>query len=205
MISKIFRRYFAVFLVMAAKSIKVTFVLAFFSFLYACSEDKESAVIEGGEKTTQHVLVTKGPVDQINEGEKLHFAVQESKIYNEFYRQGAVAAHMLLTSGLKPRLIVAFPAGNSGVSLWFKQTDEWVKWQAVENMRGVRQYNLAGEPLYGIEAEITVTASQLVIEKAVLGSVPVLEKGAFRDRRAGKLLQTCHRTRTNQRRHSMQP
>ena len=179
MISKTFRRHFAVFLVMAAKSIKVTFVLAFFSFLYACSEDKESDVIEGGEKTTQHALVTKGPVDQINEGEKLHFAVQQSNIYNEFYRQGAVAAHMLLTSGLKPRLIVAFPAGNSGVSLWFKQTDEWVKWQAVENMRGVRQYNLAGEPLYGIEAEITVTASQLVIEKAVLGSVRIIRDFMF--------------------------
>lgn len=61
------------------------------------------------------------------EGEKLHFVVQEGKIYNEFYRQGSVAAHMLLTSGLKPRLIVAFPAGNSGVSLWFKQQDELVE------------------------------------------------------------------------------
>ena len=38
---------------------------------------------------------------------------------NSFVRQGPVAAHIVLRSGTTPRLIVAFPAGNSGVGLWF--------------------------------------------------------------------------------------
>ncbi|MCH7893375.1 MAG: hypothetical protein IH907_02555 [Proteobacteria bacterium] len=159
------------FFTLATKSMKIVAVFVVYSFLCACTEDRVSAVFQSGQGIDQYALSTKGPVEQIKEGEKLHFVVQEGKIYNEFYRQGSVAAHMLLTSGLKPRLIVAFPAGNSGVSLWFKQQDELVEWQSVENMTGVRQYNANGEPLFGIQVEITVTASQLVLEKAVLGSI----------------------------------
>ena len=106
------------FFALATKNMKIVAVFVVYSFLCACTEDRESAVLDAGQGIDRHDLSTKGPVEQINEGEKLHFVVQEGKIYNEFYGQGRVAAHMLLTSGLRPRLIVAFPAGNSGVSLW---------------------------------------------------------------------------------------
>jgi len=151
MISHKLRRYLIVFSEIAIQNIKTAFTAGFFIFLSACSQNKESLAI--------------------NEGEKLHFTVQDGKVYNEFYRQGAVAAHTVLTSGVKPRLIVAFPAGNSGVSLWFKQAIDPVQWQNVENMTGVRHYNADGYPLYGIEAFLTASARQLTLEKAVLGSI----------------------------------
>jgi len=133
------------------RSIKSVFVILFIIILSACAKEQESGMIV--------------------EGAKLHFVVQEGQIYNEFYRQGPVAAHTVLTSGPKPRLIVAFPAGNSGVSLWFKEMADSVKWQTVENMTGVLQYNEGGDPLYGIEAVLTVSAAQLILDKAVLGNI----------------------------------
>ena len=49
----------------------------------------------------------------------LRFSAPEGRVLNEFYRQGPVAAHLVLTSGATPRLVVAFPAGNSGAAVWF--------------------------------------------------------------------------------------
>ena len=47
------------------------------------------------------------------------FVQKEGLNLNSFVRKGPVAAHIVLRSGSDPRLIVAFPAGNSGVGLWF--------------------------------------------------------------------------------------
>ena len=52
----------------------------------------------------------------------LQFRITEGRILNAFYQQGPVAAHVLLSDGTQPRLLVAFPAGNSGVGLWFENT-----------------------------------------------------------------------------------
>ena len=103
--------------------------------------------------------------------EILNFALSRGKIHNAFYRQGPVAAHTVLTSGLKPRLIVAFPAGNSGVSLWFKKQATPTVWHTVDHMTAVTETTASGELLHGITAEITVDTAQLTLEKAVLGSV----------------------------------
>src|SRR6266404_1511580 len=50
---------------------------------------------------------------------RLDFEVQEGLNINRFVREGNVAAHLLLRSGTDPRVLIAFPAGNSGVGLWF--------------------------------------------------------------------------------------
>src|SRR5258708_31585113 len=50
---------------------------------------------------------------------RLAFDVEEGLNLNSFLREGPVAAHLLLRSGLDPRILIAFPAGNSGVGLWF--------------------------------------------------------------------------------------
>src|SRR5215472_1296201 len=58
-----------------------------------------------------------------------HFEVKEGQNINCFLRDGKVAAHLVLRSGAVPRILVAFPAGNSGVGLWFQRQDtagEWV-------------------------------------------------------------------------------
>ena len=52
----------------------------------------------------------------------LHFEATTGANQNFFLRDGQVAAHLLLRSGLDPRILVAFPAGDSGVGLWFRRS-----------------------------------------------------------------------------------
>src|ERR1700722_2117120 len=51
--------------------------------------------------------------------QRLSFDVDEGLNLNSFLRDGPAAAHLLLRSGSDPRFLIAFPAGNSGVGLWF--------------------------------------------------------------------------------------
>ena len=61
----------------------------------------------------------------------LSFRIDEGRNINSFLRDGPVAAHLLLRSGNEPRVLVAFPAGNSGVGLWFEKTARPVTWTLV--------------------------------------------------------------------------
>jgi len=141
----------------------VTIVLCV--FLGACSDaPRDSSATSSAE--------TPGEIHKI--AETLQFSIREGRIYNRFFRQGPVAAHTVLTSGRQPRLIVAFPAGNSGVSLWFEPAESDVYWSGIDAVRGVHEQNRDGEPLYGIESEITVDAAQLTVHKAVLSNIRVI-------------------------------
>jgi len=60
-----------------------------------------------------------GVADRASE-QRLSFDVDEGLNLNSFLRDGPVAAHLLLRSGSDPRILIAFPAGNSGVGLWFR-------------------------------------------------------------------------------------
>ena len=133
--------------------------------LNACSEGPDESSLDS---------LTNTPTGTLNSSEILDFSIREGQIFNQFFRQGAVSAHTVLTSGTEPRLVVAFPAGNSGVSLWFKPEQAAVDWRTVDAVRGVREHNRDGEPLYGIESEITVEAAQLTVDQAVLSSVRVI-------------------------------
>jgi hypothetical protein len=103
----------------------------------------------------------------------LQFRVTEGSVLNAFHRQGPVAAHLLLSSGRQPRVLAAFPAGNSGAGVWFEDTAAPVQWTLGE-MKGVHRSDASGRPLHGIEAEASVVAERLVVRDAVLGSVRVL-------------------------------
>lgn len=103
----------------------------------------------------------------------LQFRLTEGKVLNAFHRQGPVAAHLLLSSGSEPRVLVAFPAGNSGVGMWFEDTGRPVTW-TLEEVKGIQQPDASGRALHGIVAEARVTADRLVVRDAVLGSVRVL-------------------------------
>lgn len=104
----------------------------------------------------------------------LSFSISEGNIHNEFFRKGPVAAHMLLTSGHKPRLIVAFPAGNSGVGLWFDETATPIQWQAVDGIHAVTEKDANDNWLHGVQADLTVAAAELSVRQAVLSSVRLL-------------------------------
>src|SRR5580658_1779929 len=107
--------------------------------------------------------------------QRLQFDVDEGLNLNSFLREGPVAAHLLLRSGLDPRILVAFPAGNSGVGLWFSHGALPVTWTLLGQPQPLIVKDERGHTLYGMTAEASVSgAAELSIKQAVLSSVRVL-------------------------------
>jgi hypothetical protein len=105
---------------------------------------------------------------------QLTFQVREGRILNYFLRQGPVAAHLLLRSGPVPRILIAFPAGNSGVGLWFAHQPGNAPWKIRGQPRPIDARDGKGRPLHGISAAVTIADRELVIGQAVLSSIRVL-------------------------------
>lgn len=114
---------------------------------------------------------------------RVSYQLTEGQNLNAFLRDGNVAAHLLLRSGRDPRILVAFPAGNSGVGLWFDHLDCDVSWRLDRPPEPVTTEDAAGRPLYGIVVRATVTAPRLSVKQAVLSNVRFLRDyqavGAF--------------------------
>jgi hypothetical protein len=107
--------------------------------------------------------------------ERLSFDVAEGLNLNSFLRDGPVAAHLLLRSGSDPRILVAFPAGNSGVGLWFSHGAQAVSWTLLGRPQPIVVKDGKGRSLNGIAAEAAITgAADLTMKQAVLSSVRVL-------------------------------
>jgi hypothetical protein len=104
----------------------------------------------------------------------LTFRIDEGRNINSFFQQGPVAANLLLRSGDEPRILVAFPAGNSGVGLWFEKTTQPVTWKLLEPPRPLNILGSRRRPLRGIEFEVAVDARELHPRAAVLSSIRVL-------------------------------
>lgn len=107
-------------------------------------------------------------------GNSLRFEIDEGSNLNAFYRSGPVAAHMLLRSGTAPRILFAFPAGNSGVALWFAQQNRPLHWQLAKALEPIAEQDASGRMLHGVQAEVLVKASSLEIRQALLSSIRVL-------------------------------
>jgi hypothetical protein len=106
---------------------------------------------------------------------RLAFDVVEGLNINSFLREGPVAAHLLLRSGVDPRIVVAFPAGNSGIGLWFSHGTQSVTWKLLGRPQPTLVKDVQGRPLYGMTAEVSATGAQaLSFKKAALSSVRVL-------------------------------
>src|SRR5450631_2128066 len=106
---------------------------------------------------------------------RLSFDVDEGLNLNSFLRDGPVAVHLLLRSGTDPRILIAFPAGNSGVGLWFSHTTAPVTWTLIGRPQPLIAKDEQGRSLYGMTAEASVTGTtDLSIKQAVLSSVRVL-------------------------------
>jgi len=103
-----------------------------------------------------------------------HFEVNEGQNINCFLRDGKTAAHLVLRSGQNPRILVAFPAGNSGVGLWFQKSDTPAEWAVDSLPTATSATDAKGRPLYGIVFETSITTKSLAPKQAVLSSVRVL-------------------------------
>ncbi|TWB13072.1 hypothetical protein FBZ89_12139 [Nitrospirillum amazonense] len=100
----------------------------------------------------------------------------EGRNINHFVRDGDVAAHLLLRSGADPRIIVAFPAGNSGAGLWLDipQGQGSGDWTLTTPPIAVTESDGQGRPLHGITFQASLAAGTVGIRQAVLSSVRVL-------------------------------
>lgn len=105
---------------------------------------------------------------------ELAFQVREGRIFNYFLREGPVAAHLLLRSGPQPRILIAFPAGNSGVGLWFGRQTGNAVWSLRGEPQPVEARDTKGRAVYGITAEAMLADRELDIHGAVLSNVRVL-------------------------------
>ncbi|GAB3011910.1 hypothetical protein [Bowmanella dokdonensis] len=105
-------------------------------------------------------------------GPALAFQMQEGRIHSNFYRRGPVAAHLLLTEGSQPRFIAAFPAGNSGMGLWF-DTPTTVNWQWQGDLEPLAVEE-PGQRYYGVQGKVIVTGGELILNKVLLGSIRIL-------------------------------
>jgi hypothetical protein len=104
----------------------------------------------------------------------LSFRIDEGQNINYFLRDGPVAAHLLLRSGTEPRILVAFPAGNGGVGLWFASTPAPTAWTLVTPPTPFTTFDDEHRPLHGIEFIVETNAMELRPRAAVLSSVRVL-------------------------------
>ena len=104
----------------------------------------------------------------------LAFRIDEGSNLNAFLREGPVAAHLLLRSGTAPRILVAYPAGNSGVGLWFADTAKPTTWKLIGAPRPLHSPDSRGRPLHGIEFDVETDASELRPSAAVLSSIRIL-------------------------------
>jgi hypothetical protein len=112
--------------------------------------------------------------DEAADGGAVHFEATEGRNLNSFVRQGPVAAHLVLRSGRDLRILTAFPAGNSGVGLWFAPLKQAAQWRMAGEPKPVTLLDAKNRPLYGVEADLEVDASRLEPQQALLSSVRVL-------------------------------
>ena len=112
------------------------------------------------------------PAAQLSECQDdiLNFDVTVDNLDNHFYQGCSVSAHLVASSGTTPRLIVAFPAGNTGAGLWFEELSAPASLTADGPVRGVER----GDGMRGLSARLRSDAPELTLRKAVLGSVRTL-------------------------------
>ena len=111
-------------------------------------------------------LVTRPPINEPLP-KRLEFSIEEGRIENHFFRDRRVAAHVLSRSGETPRLVVAFPAGNMGVGVWFEGAADLAiegSPMPVERADGMR----------GVSVTVRSNAAELRTKRAILGSVRAL-------------------------------
>jgi hypothetical protein len=135
---------------------------------------RASLIVRSAAAACMSLCLVPAPVLARGTPPRLTFQVREGRILNYFLRQGPVAAHLLLRAGPTPRILIAFPAGNSGVGLWFARERGSAPWKIRGEPRPVDARDGQGRPLHGISAEATIADRELDLSQAVLSSIRVL-------------------------------
>jgi glycogen debranching enzyme len=102
--------------------------------------------------------------------ETLRFRIKEGDIENLFFRKGPLAVHLLASSGKAPRLLAAFPAGNTGIGIWFEPTAGRVNLK----LAGSPQKLQPSPKMHGVRIRVTADTPKLVTHRVLLSSIRVL-------------------------------
>lgn len=103
--------------------------------------------------------------------EALRFDLTVGHHSNLFFRQGPVSAHLVLGGG---RMVVALPAGNSGVGLWTDAAGRDAGMRLIEPLAPVTLNDSKGRPLYGVAGVVEVATTQLTLRQVILANIRVL-------------------------------
>lgn len=101
-------------------------------------------------------------------GPPLTFDRTEGRIQHRFLRAHGTAAHVALTSGVAPRIIIAFPAGNRGVLLQGRIHDADV---TLDFDGPLTPLDEETHGIHGVAVTIITDAPELRLAPAVLGNV----------------------------------
>ena len=107
--------------------------------------------------------------------EPLRFSLPEGGMQNEFYRDGPVAAHVVLRPGPEPRVVVAFPAGNSGAAVWFDAEGGPLAWKPDVAIEPASRA-VEGGTLRGISAVLRASGGAIRVRDVVTGSIRVIRE-----------------------------
>ena len=100
--------------------------------------------------------------------------VKQGHDVHGFIKEGPVAAHLALTGLPTPRLLVAFPAGNSTAALWFDSLPYRAVWSPPSTLIPVVRPDSRGRPLNGICTELSLNATSLKVDAALLTSARIV-------------------------------
>jgi hypothetical protein len=101
--------------------------------------------------------ITAAPISQTD----IAFSVRSEGVEEYSIRQGGTAAHIYIDAKKSPYLFFAFPAGNSGLGVWFKSNHK-------------TSLTVISKPIVsdlGVEVQLKASTSELRIDDALLGSM----------------------------------
>jgi hypothetical protein len=109
------------------------------------------------------------PATQVDEPPRprpeIDVTLEEGRYLSRLYRRGPIAAHVEVRSGEAPRVVIAFPAGASAVGVLFEGTAPLEIAGPIEEIVGEDK---------GVTVPIRASASRLVVDDAVTGSIRFL-------------------------------
>src|SRR5262249_16926941 len=120
----------------------------------------------------------------------VRFRIDQGQNVNEFLQSKELTVHALLRTGSSPRIVVATPAGNSGIGLWFKSPATSSGGLRLES--GLEPVEQAGEK--GVSFRVS-GPGRLELKRLVLDSVRSLRaeaNGEYDNRR--KVLESALKT-----------
>ena len=102
------------------------------------------------------------------------FTIDEGDNHNILYRDGGLAAHVLVTgAGKKSRVIFSFPSENSGVGVWFDVHSSEIQFKAKGQPSVVK---IADGASPALEIRFELLSKELGVRKVMLDSVRALRE-----------------------------